>query len=59
MRRLPVPDPGEPDARSATQYLLWLARHQFPTILGDMFFGVIWMGSQALTPVVIGRTIDA
>jgi len=59
MRRLPVPDPGEPDARSATRYLLWLARSQSSTILGGMFFGIIWMVSQALMPAVVGRTIDA
>lgn len=59
MRRLPVPDPGEPDARSATRYLLWLARGQRSTIVGGMFFGVVWMVSQALMPAVVGRTIDA
>lgn len=59
MRRLPVPDPGQPDARSATRYLLWLVRNQRRTILGGMFFGVLWMVSQALMPAVIGRTIDA
>lgn len=59
LRRLPVPDPGRPDARSATSYLLWLARNQRTTILGGMVFGVLWMVSQALMPAVIGRTIDA
>lgn len=59
MRRLPVPDPGRPDARSATRYLLWLVRNQRRTIVGGMFFGVLWMLSQALMPAVIGRTIDA
>ena len=59
MRRLPGPDPGQPDARSATRYLLWLARSQRATILGGMVFGVLWMVSQALMPAVIGRTIDA
>jgi ABC-type multidrug transport system fused ATPase/permease subunit len=59
MRRLPVPDPGQPDARSATRYLLWLVRNQRSTILGGMFFGIVWMVSQALMPAVIGRTIDA
>ncbi|MGH6656611.1 MAG: ABC transporter transmembrane domain-containing protein [Actinocrinis sp.] len=59
MRHLPVPDPGEPDARSATRYLLWLVRNQRATIVGGMLFGVVWMVSQALMPAVIGRTIDA
>lgn len=59
MRRLPVPDPGQPDARSATRYMLWLVRNQRTTIFGGMVFGVLWMVSQALMPAVIGRTIDA
>lgn len=59
MRRLPVPDPGQPDARSATRYLLWLVRNERATIFGGMVFGVLWMVSQALMPAVIGRTIDA
>ncbi len=59
MRRLPVPDPGQPDSRSATRYLLWLVRNQRATIFGGMVFGVLWMVSQALMPAVIGRTIDA
>lgn len=59
MRRLPVPDPGDPDVRSATRYLLWLARELRSTILGGMVFGVVWMVSQALMPAVIGRTIDS
>ncbi len=58
MRRLPEPDPGQPDARSATRYLLWLMRNERKTIIGGMFFGVLWMVSQALMPAVIGRTID-
>ncbi len=38
--------------------MLWLVRNQRVTILGGMFFGVLWMVSQALMPAVIGRTID-
>jgi ABC-type multidrug transport system fused ATPase/permease subunit len=59
MRRLPVPDPGEPDTRSAARYLLWLAWKQRRSVAGGMCFGVSWMVSQALMPAVIGHTIDA
>jgi ABC-type multidrug transport system fused ATPase/permease subunit len=58
MRPLPVADPGTPDFRSATTYLLWVARRQLPTMLMAMVFGIVWMVSQALMPAVIGRAID-
>ena len=58
MRPLPEPDPGTPDARSATRYLLWRVRRQRKSILGGMFFGVVWMVSQALLPAAAGETID-
>src|SRR5664279_4055071 len=31
---------------------------QWPTILGGMAFGIIWMTSQALMPALIGEAID-
>lgn len=58
MRSLPVPDPGAPDTRSATRFLLWLARGQWRSILLGMFFGIVWMVSQALMPAAVGHTID-
>ncbi len=59
MRSFPVPDPGVPDHRSPARYLLWAARAQWPTMAGGMACGVLWMATQALTPAVIGRAIDA
>lgn len=59
MRQLPVALPGEPDVRSATRFLLWLARVQLSTVLGAAAFGVLWMGLQAFIPGAIGRAIDA
>ena len=59
MRQLPVADPGTPDIRSATRYLVWLARTQWLSVLGGALLGVAWMGSQALVPAVIGRAVDA
>ena len=58
MRSLPEPDPGVPDARSATRYLLWRLRAQRRSVVGGMFFGIVWMVSQALLPAAAGRTID-
>src|SRR5215475_935520 len=58
MRTLPAVDPGTPDHRSATRYLLWLARQQARPIMAGIGFGVVWMVSQALMPAAIGRAID-
>lgn len=35
-----------------------MARGQWKTLLGGMFFGIVWMSSQAVMPAVIGRAID-
>ena len=59
MRRLPEPDPGVPDTRSATRYLLWLVRVHWPSMTLGAFWGVVWMVSQALLPAAIGKTLDA
>jgi hypothetical protein len=50
MIKLPSPTPGNPDTRSPLRFLLWVARLQWTTLLGGVFFGVIWMVSQALMP---------
>ncbi|GIG89596.1 ABC transporter ATP-binding protein [Plantactinospora endophytica] len=59
MRPLPVPDPGIPDQRSATRFLLWLAAQLWPTIAGGMALAVVSFVGQALMPAVLGRAIDA
>ena len=58
MRLLPLPHPGSADHRSPARFLWWVARGQWPTLLGGMFFGIIWMSSQAVMPAVLGRAID-
>ncbi|MBS2534190.1 ABC transporter ATP-binding protein [Catenulispora sp. NF23] len=58
MRRLPEPDPGLPDTRSATRYLFWLVRKQWTSMTLGAFWGVVWMLSQALMPAAIGKAID-
>ena len=59
MHHLPHPHPGTADHRSAARFLLWMARMQWPTLLGGMFFGIVWMSAQAVMPAVIGKAIDA
>lgn len=59
MRTLPLPDPGLPEHRSPARYLRWVGRMQLRTVVGAMFFGVVWMVAQALMPAAIGRAIDA
>ncbi|MET7393618.1 ABC transporter ATP-binding protein [Dactylosporangium sp. NPDC005572] len=59
MIRLPLPEPGRPDSRSAARYLLWLARSQWRLILGGVLLGIAWMVSQALVPAALGAGIDA
>ena len=58
MIKLPFTDPGRPDTRSPIRFLLWVARHQVGTLLAGVFFGVVWMVSQALMPAAIGRAIQ-
>ncbi|WP_200206393.1 ABC transporter ATP-binding protein [Micromonospora coerulea] len=59
MRFEPAGDPGTPDARSATRYLVWLAgRHPFLFTAG-IGLGIAWMVAQALMPAAVGRAIDA
>ncbi|MEV0127478.1 ABC transporter ATP-binding protein [Dactylosporangium sp. NPDC050688] len=59
MKRLPLPEPGEPDSRSAARYLLWILRNQLPTILAGIALGIVWMVSQALVPAAVGAGVDA
>jgi ABC-type multidrug transport system fused ATPase/permease subunit len=57
--QLPVADPGVPDTRSPVRLLLWVGRHQVPTLVAGVFFGVVWMVAQAFMPFAIGQAIDA
>jgi len=58
VRLLPLDHPGTADHRSPGRFLWWVARGQIPTLLGGMFFGIIWMSSQAVMPAVLGLAID-
>ena len=59
MHHLPHDHPGTPDHRTPVRFLVWLARMQWPTLLGGMVFGIVWMSSQAIIPAVLGKAIDA
>ena len=59
MRSLPLDDPGTPDLRGPWRFLLRVLRLQWLTIAGGAFFGILWMGSQALFPFIVGKAIDA
>ncbi|WP_370894462.1 ABC transporter transmembrane domain-containing protein [Janibacter sp. GXQ6167] len=54
----PLRDPGTPDTRSTTRYLLWLGGQQRALLILGVICGVGWMGSLALLPAVLGRAID-
>ena len=58
VRTLPLDDPGTADHRSPARFLWWLAKGQRATLLGGMFFGIVWMSCQAILPAVLGRAID-
>lgn len=58
VKELPVPDPGIPDHRSPTRFLLWLVRVQRRSVIAVAVLGTIFFLSQALMPAAIGRAID-
>jgi ABC-type multidrug transport system fused ATPase/permease subunit len=59
VRTLPYADPGSPDLRGPWRLLGWIAAQQKGTLAVGVCWGVIWMTSQALVPVAVGRGIDA
>ncbi|SCL19643.1 ABC-type multidrug transport system, ATPase and permease component [Micromonospora nigra] len=59
MRFQPAGDPGVPDARSATRYLIWLAGRHKVLFTAGILLAVVWMVAQALMPAAVGRAIDA
>jgi ABC-type multidrug transport system fused ATPase/permease subunit len=59
MRRLPLPDPGDPDTRSPARFFFWLVRGQRGTLAAGAVFGILWMLAQAVVPLLVGRALDA
>ena len=58
MRELPLGHPGTPDLRSPARFLLWVARGQLGTLAIGILYGVVWMGTLAVVPGLVGRAID-
>ena len=58
MRDLPLAQPGTPDLRSPTRFLLWVARGQLGMLALGVVYGVAWMGALAVVPALVGRAID-
>ncbi|RAY14444.1 ABC transporter ATP-binding protein [Actinomadura craniellae] len=58
MRSLPVPDPGVPGRLTPWGHLRWLARVEPRALGAGIVFGILWMLSQALVPVALGRAVD-
>ncbi|WDZ85283.1 ABC transporter ATP-binding protein [Micromonospora cathayae] len=59
MVSIPADDPGTPDTRSPTRYLVWVANRSRPTLIAGVLLGIVWMVAQALVPAVVGRAVDA
>jgi ABC-type multidrug transport system fused ATPase/permease subunit len=59
VRSLPLADPGQPDLRSPSRYLRWIARGQVPSLIGGIAAGITWMLGQAVAPALLGRAIDS
>jgi ABC-type multidrug transport system fused ATPase/permease subunit len=59
VRALPPAVPGTPDHRSATRYLWWLATRAWPSLVAGICWAVLWFLVQAVTPLVLGKAIDA
>ncbi|HYK32317.1 MAG TPA: ABC transporter ATP-binding protein [Streptosporangiaceae bacterium] len=59
MRQLPVPDPGTPDLRSPSRFVVWLMARQRASVLLGIVWGCAWMIAQALVPAAIGAAVDS
>jgi len=57
MRALPHDDPGQPDLRTPGRFLWRIAAQQKGTLALGLLWGTVWMVSQALVPVAVGRGI--
>ncbi len=59
MRPLPPEEPGTPDHRTPTRFLVWTARRTWRSVAGAIALAVLWFVGQALMPAVVGKAIDA
>lgn len=58
----PVVDPGRPrtgsSGRSVAPVLWWLVRSQWQRVAVSILLGGLWLGTQPLIPLFVGRAID-
>lgn len=59
VRLFPAVDPSSPDLRSPDHYLWWLARTQWRDLVAGASYGVLWMGSLAALPLVLGEAVGS
>ncbi|MCX4825011.1 ABC transporter ATP-binding protein/permease [Streptomyces sp. NBC_01142] len=59
IRDLPYPDPGDPDVRSGTRFLLWLGRNQLGGQLKSLFWGLMHQLGIAGLPLGVGLAVQA
>ncbi|MET9105236.1 ABC transporter ATP-binding protein [Streptomyces zhihengii] len=59
IRDLPYLDPGEPDTRSGTRYLLWLGRGQLRGQLVTLAWGLLHFVSVMALPYGVGLAVQA
>lgn len=58
MQTIPFPDPGRPDTRSTTRFMIWVGRQQWRTQVLGMLAGMAWMLAIALVPAAVGKGVD-
>jgi ABC-type multidrug transport system fused ATPase/permease subunit len=59
IRDLPYPDPGDPDVRSGTRFLLWLGRNQLGGQLKSLCWGLLHQLGVAGLPLGVGLAVQA
>ncbi|EFG05567.1 ABC transporter transmembrane domain-containing protein [Streptomyces clavuligerus] len=59
LRDLPYPDPGDPDIRSGTRFMLWLGRRQLGGQLKALLWGLVNQLSIAALPLGVGLAVQA
>ncbi|WP_413756021.1 ABC transporter transmembrane domain-containing protein [Streptomyces sp. MMBL 11-3] len=56
---LPYPDPGVPDARSGTRFLVWLGRNQLGGQVKALVWGLLHFVSVSSLPFCVGFAVQA
>jgi ABC-type multidrug transport system fused ATPase/permease subunit len=59
LRKLPLADPGVPDARSGFRFLLWLEIRQWRTQAAAAAWGTLHMAAVASFPAAVGMAVQA